>query len=474
MQSKRNLISFSKQIYKENKWTAFHKSYYEVLDMFSKEEIKNLIISVPSQHGKSEGSSRLLPAFVLGRNPDKKIAIGSYAYDFAKKFNKDIQRIIDSKTYHDIFPETTLSASMVANSERGFLRNSQEFEIVDKKGGVKSIGRKGALTGSAVDLMIMDDLYKDAEEGNSPIIRDQVISWYTSVVRKRLHNDSQQLIVFTRWHEEDLIGYLEENETVLECASLDQIKEAVQEDPYVWIKVNFEALKEGKPTELDPREEGEALWEEKHSRAKHLKDKALDEHEFNCMSQGKPFSKKGLLYHKGFKTYEKLPEKVVKKANYTDTADQGKDNLCSICYDVGYIGQDKYIFVTDVIYTDEQMEETEKSVALMLNRNKTRNAKMESNSGGRGFARAVEKETPFTEIRKFHQNKNKESRILTNASGVMNRVLFPVDWATRFPKFHTDLTRFKKVFSSNKFDDAPDALTGCYEEEILRDFEAFV
>ena len=68
-------------------------------------------------------------------------------------------------------------------------------------------GRPGRfLTGNRVDVFILDDLYKDAMEANSPLIRENCWEWYTSVVRTRMHNASRELIVFTRWHEEDLIG----------------------------------------------------------------------------------------------------------------------------------------------------------------------------------------------------------------------------------------------------------------------------
>lgn len=471
LQARRNFISFSKMIEPNNTLTPFHTSYYKVLELFSKGVIKNLIVSIPPQHGKSTGSSFLLPSYMLGVNPSLKIGIGSYNQSFARKFNRSIQRLIDSQPYFDIFPKTTLSNAKVSG---GYLRNADEFEIVDQIGGLKVVGRGGSLTGNPIDVMIMDDLYKDSMEGNSPVIRNQVIEWYTSVVRKRFHNLSQQLVVFTRWHENDLIGFLEENENVVECGSIEQIEEEIRKNPKIWIKINFEAIKESEPTPFDQREMGQALWEEKHSKEKHLADKALNEHEFNCMAQGRPFSKAGLLYSKGFKTYTDVPYNIIKKGNYTDTADMGKDKLCSICYDVVQLPDKKEIYITDVVYSPEQMEETELLVIDMLNRNNTRDCRIESNNGGRGFARNVDKQTPLANVSTFHQSANKESRILTNASGVMNSVLFPHDWAERFPDFHKDLTSFKKAFASNNHDDAADALTGCYEEEIVRGYSLFI
>lgn len=95
-----------------------------------------------------------------------------------------------------------------------YLQTSEEFEIVGYGGSFQSVGRGGGLTGNKVDIAILDDLYKDAAEGNSPTVRESVWEWYTSAVKTRLHNGSQELIVFTRWHEEDLIGILEDKEGV--------------------------------------------------------------------------------------------------------------------------------------------------------------------------------------------------------------------------------------------------------------------
>lgn len=470
---RRHFIDFAEQVNQDLTLQPFHKIYYRVLEKFSNKEIKNLIITIGPQHGKSEGSTRLLPSNILGKYPNTKIAIGSYSDPFARQFNRDVQRIIDSTAYHNIFPNTTLNESNVVATSGAWLRNSHIFEVVDHKGGLMAVGRGGALTGFKVDVMIMDDLYKDSSEGNSPVIREKVIDWYTSVVQKRLHNDSQQLIVFTRWHEDDLIGFIEKTDNVVVCNSWDEIDYSLENDPQTWIKINFESLKESDPTEFDPRMFGEALWPSRHSSEKLIKEREKNEHEFNCMNQGNPESQEGLLYQP-FKTYTEIPSRVIVKGNYTDVADTGDDYLCSITYDCAYVDKEKYCYVTDIVYTQEAMEETEKTVPLMLNRVGTRKCKVESNSGGRGFARTIEKLTPMCEFITFHQSANKESRILTNSAQVNKYILFPVDWAERWPVFYSHITKYKRMFAANKYDDGPDVLTGIYEEEILNDYEAFL
>lgn len=452
--AKSNMLSFAKYLRPNNIYSGHVLVYFEVLNLFANGVIKRLMVTIPPQHFKSTGSTELLPAFLLGLNPDLNIAIASYSATFAKKFNRKIQRIIDDKDYHNIFPETTLANNNFNDfNSKGYLRTAEEFEIVNASGSLKAVGRGGALTGSPVDVMILDDLYKDYEEANSPIIRQAVIDWYTTVIKTRLHNDSQELIVFTRWHEEDLIGWLEEKEEVITLESFDDLENIHKG---AWVKINFEAIKETAPTKIDPRNIGEALFPLKHDLDKLLKTRALDIENFNCLYQGNPISKEGLMYST-FKTYKHLPE-LREIKNATDTADTGKDFLCSITYALPLAWDDNQIYILDVIYTQAPMEITEPMVINMLNKWRVSEADIESNNGGRGFARTIQKGVR-TVVNSYPQRSNKESRIYSNRAKVNRDIVFPDDWATRWPEFYAHVTRFKKKFKANKTDDGVDCIT---------------
>ena len=452
--ARRHLLDYTKYTMPEFDETEFHKVYYKILDMFAHKQIKKLMVTIGPQHGKSEGSSRRLPSYVHGIYPDTRIAILSYAASFAQGFNRDNQRIIESPEYKVLFPKTYLNTGNVVTISNKYLRNSTLFEIVDHKGFLKAVGRGGPLTGDPVDLAIMDDLYKDASEGNSPVIRESIIEWYTSVVMKRLHNDSQQLIVFTRWHAEDLIGWLEEHDTVILLHSLKQLENI---DPDAWYKINFPTLMNHEPTELDGRAMGEPLYPKKHSKAKLEKEREIDPEKFESMNQGDPTPKAGLLYTKGFRTYSRRPRDFKRIANHTDVADTGSDYLCSINYAVGL---DDYIYILDVYHTQDPQEITEEETARFLKRSFIREADFESNNGGRGFARAVDRLSKRSiVINAYHQQLNKESKILTNAAECQRKILFPDNWKGKWPQFSKDLLYFKRKFRANKHDDGPDSLT---------------
>ena len=381
MKRELNFSDFSKTVYPFLELESFHSTYYRVLEEFAAGRIRKLIVSMPPQHGKSVGASTLLPAYMLGLNPDLRIAVASYSASLASKFNRRVQRIMDSSEYGEKCPETRIKS---LGRQSPYIRTSDEVEIIDHEGGLLSVGREGSLTGNRVDCFILDDLYKDAMEANSPLIRENCWEWYASVVRTRMHNDSQELIVFTRWHEEDLIGSLKALEPCVELREWADIERVAAGG---WLHLNFEAIKTGAPTEIDPREAGEALWHERQSVELLETKRRLDPMRFEAMYQGRPSSRGGLLYSDGFAEWDTLPDHIVRRSNYTDTADMGDDYLCSVSYAVD---ADGVIYVLDVVYSREPMEVTENLVADMLQRSAVRSALIESNNGGRGFARAVQ------------------------------------------------------------------------------------
>jgi predicted phage terminase large subunit-like protein len=172
-----------------------------------------------------------------------------------------------------------------------------------------------------------------------------------------------------------------------------------------------------------------------------------------------------LMYENGFKEYDVIPASVKKiRKNYTDTADTGSDYLCSI----NYIETDTANYVIDVLYTQKPMEFTEPKTAEMLTKDEIQEAIVESNNGGRSFARAVENQCRIlgnnrTRIKWFHQSENKQVRIFTRSAEVQNLVHFPRGWQRMWPEFYRALTSYMKS-GNNKNDDAQDCVTGIVEK----------
>lgn len=225
----------------------FHKIIAENCQMLLEGKIQNLMLFVPPQHGKSEIVSRKFPSWALGNNPDLKIVACSYSADLSEQFSRSVQRTIESPEYQRIFPGTFLSSSQKAKDPRSYVKNIGFFETVGHKGFYKAVGIGGSLTGTPADIGIIDDPVKDAMEAYSPVVRERVWNWYTDVFLTRLHNNSKQLFIMTRWHDDDLAGRI------------------LQKEADKWRVIKIPAIREDNLFPEDPREIGEALWPQMHS-----------------------------------------------------------------------------------------------------------------------------------------------------------------------------------------------------------------
>ena len=179
-----------------------------------------------------------------------------------------------------------------------------------------------------------------------------------------------------------------------------------------------------------------------------------------------PIDLRNCLYGDNFLLYDELPDYFESIESYTDTADTGDDFLSSYIYGV----KSGKAYVLDILYTQESMEFTDPELAKKLKTNKVNVAFIESNSGGRGYARNVQRITQLsgnnlTRIVPFTQSKNKKARILTSSTGVLQNIYFPHYWKIKWRKLATDLIRYQRI-GTNAHDDCADALTGVYEKSL--------
>ena len=272
MNARDSFASFMPYVNPIYKRMWFHKVIADYCQNLLEGSIRRLMVFVPPQHGKSEIISRCFPAWALGRNPDLKIVGCSYSSDLSQQFSRNIQHIIDSREYHDIFPDTILNNSEFAPSARGYVRNMDFFEVIGHRGFYKSVGVGGSLTGTPADIGIIDDPVKDASEAYSETFRNRAWEWYNAVFLTRLHNDSRQLVIMTRWHDDDLAGRI------------------LRHEPEEWVVLRIPALRETMDdgNGFDPRQVGEALWEERHSRQRLLEAQRRSARIFSALYQQSP------------------------------------------------------------------------------------------------------------------------------------------------------------------------------------------
>jgi predicted phage terminase large subunit-like protein len=182
---------------------------------------KRLIINMPPRHTKSEFASYLLPAWFLGKFPEKKIIQTSHTAELAVGFGRKVRNLVDSDAYKQIFPTVGLQSDSKAAGRWA----------TNKGGDYFAIGIGGAVTGKGADLLIIDDPHSEQEatlaEVN-PEIYDKTHEWYTSGPRQRLQPGGAIVIVMTRWSKKDLTGQV--------------IKSAQQRDGEQWEVIEFPAI----------------------------------------------------------------------------------------------------------------------------------------------------------------------------------------------------------------------------------------
>ena len=162
-------------------------------------KLKRLIINMPPRHTKSEFASYLLPAWYLGRFPDKKIIQSSNTAELAVGFGRKVRNLVDSEKYARIFPNVSLRHDSKAAGRWSTNMNGEYF----------AIGVGGTVTGKGADLLIIDDPHSEQEAAlaaNDPGIYDKVYEWYSSGPRQRLQPGGSIVIVMTRWGKRDLTG----------------------------------------------------------------------------------------------------------------------------------------------------------------------------------------------------------------------------------------------------------------------------
>src|SRR5262245_1480972 len=226
--ARRQLVRFTTHTFPDYRAGWFHRVVAAEADQFlaavAARQSPGLILTAPPQHGKSELISRRLPAFALGRNPDLKIIATSYSADRALDFSGDVQRIMDSESYHVLFPDTRTVGQFAKIGEAK--RTAALFEVVGRRGRYRAAGIGGGITGEPADILIVDDPIKDFSEAISDTIRESVWNWLTSTAMTRLQEGGGVIVMATRWHLDDPIGRL------------------LERQPGDWKLINFRAIAE--------------------------------------------------------------------------------------------------------------------------------------------------------------------------------------------------------------------------------------
>lgn len=271
-----------------------------------------MVVNVPPRHGKSR-TAGLLVEWVLGRDPSQKIMTGSYNETLSTMFSKNVRNdIMEQKAdlykpvYADVFPGVSIK------------RGDGAMNLWSLEGGYNNYlatSPTGTATGFGASLMIIDDLIKNAEEAHNELVKEKHWNWFTDTMLSRLEEGGKLIVIMTRWATDDLAG-----------RALEHYRKSGAKMRHVCMK----AL----------QDDGTMLCDAVLTKRSYLaKTSAMGKEIAAANYQQEPMDIRGRLYTR-IQTYTALPadengESLLQYLLcYTDTADDGSDYLCSICYGV--------------------------------------------------------------------------------------------------------------------------------------------
>ncbi len=338
-----------------------HRAIIDALEKVERGEIDRLIVAMPPRHGKSLLCSELFPAWYLGRHPDRSVIATSYGASLALDFGRKVRNHVADRLHRAIFPLCVLSEDSAAVNK---------FNLI-QGGGYFAAGSGGPITGRGGDLIVIDDPVKSAEDARSENFRASLKEWYQSTAYTRLAPGAAIILIATRWHEDDLSGWL--------------LKEHADEN---WTVLSFPAIAER--DEPGGRREGEALWPkffpvETLERIK----EAVGGSTWASLYQQRPAAAEGSLFKRDWWKYAtQFPERFEQIVLSLDTAYKvGESNDYSVGLTLG-VAQSAY-FILDVWRARLQFPELQRKIEVLAERFKPNCLLIEDAASGQSLIQTL-------------------------------------------------------------------------------------
>ena len=224
--------------------------------------INRLCVAMPPRHSKSSMITLAFPLWLLSKNKDLNILIVNNSAGLSEKFGIQLREYIKR-----IGPEFDLYLSEVKHSSTYIMFTNSDGEL--QKGSIRLVGASGSITGQDADYIILDDIYSGFDD-ITPSLLAKKIDWFKTIIEQRIEPHTKLVILHTRWHSEDLQGYLHEH----------------YPDDYSFLE--FPAIDE----------DGKALWPERYTIAEYNKKRvAMGERQFQAIYQQKPLDLTSDFFH---------------------------------------------------------------------------------------------------------------------------------------------------------------------------------
>jgi predicted phage terminase large subunit-like protein len=378
-------------------------------------KINRLMVFMPPRGGKSILVSRLFPAYLLYCYPEKFVAIASYGMELAQTFSRSARQLFED-------------AGGVLRQD---VRSVKHWET-PQGGGLWAAGVGGSATGKGFSFGIVDDPIKSAEEAGSETIREKHKDWYGSVFYTRAEPESGIIVCQTRWHEDDLSGWLLAQEEF---------------EPEHWHVVNFEALKsevltqfpESCTVESDWRSPGEALCPERYDVKKLTKIRGkIGEYFWAALYCQQPRPLEGnLIKISWFGRYRVPPDNPTMVVLSWDTASKAKElSAYSVC-GVWFVTETGF-YLVDVWRDRVEMPALERMVISLGERWNPNAILIEDKASGTGVIQLVQAKA-WLPIVPIEPDGDKLTRLSVESPAIESGRVWLPEHAPWLPEFEKEL-----------------------------------
>lgn len=359
----------------------------KILHQVERGELKRVILTIPPRHGKSWLCSNHFPAWYLGRNPDKYIITATYGQELSDDFGRAVRNQLKDPLFKSVFPGCELAGDSSAANRFSTRQGGTYF----------AVGAGGAITGRGAHLLLIDDPIKNREDANSETKRRKLKEWYNSVAYTRLMPNGAVFVISTRWHIDDLVGFL--------------LKEHAHEG---WRVINLKALSD----------DNEPLWPESYSYDALQRIKTtIGPYEWNCLYQQEPMARDTLvLDFTKITGYDKLPQiKMVFTA--CDPAISKDKKACNTAFCTLGVGIDNHIYDLETIAGQWGFFETLDQAKNILNRQRSHYLGVESNQYQAALAEACSRYFQNVQVVSINAHRDKFLRA-ESISHIIDQGLF--------------------------------------------------
>ncbi len=438
--ARRSFQEYIKLLWPDYKTAKHIDLLCEKLEAVERGEIKRLIICMPPRHSKSVHVSEYFPAWFLGKKPSRQVITATYSGEFSAGWGGKVKNHILSDATKRVFPDLELKQDT---------KSKTHFETT-KRGEYSAVGIGGPATGRGAHLFVVDDPVKNRQDAESSVIQETCISWYKSVALTRLMPGASVILMMTRWHPNDLVGY------VLKNSSEN------------WEVLELPAIAE--KNDLLGRKEGEALWPEMYPAEElNIKKGELGSYEFNALYQQKPALIEGNFFRlNNFNRYTVLPSFPEAIIHSYDTGTKtGADNDPTSC-GVWHAHKKGY-YLAEVINQRINHPERKRLVLNMAARDNPTVILIEEEGNGIALIQDLQNDPECRHLNVIPipaQGKSKEVRALRVTGNIEAGHVYLPEKASWLYDFEHEVRHFPNAEHDDQVDQMTQAITYMKENNI--------